>query len=137
LVTYTTSILFRRSTRLIYLRHVPLYLLSHPVEGPDSSKGFAPGNSAGMLSRHFVRALSAPDARGTVLQSDQPAITLSSGGVSERAATRRAVLLTQGRRKKTAAVYLVLETTKETLQTAPGYTYDRSKKVWMPATKQG
>ena len=33
--------------------------------------------------------------------------------------------------------YLVLETTKEALQTAPGYTYDRSKKVWIPATKQG
>jgi putative membrane protein len=30
--------------------------------------------------------------------------------------------------------YLVLETTKEALQTAPGYIYDRSKKVWMPAT---
>jgi sporulation protein YlmC with PRC-barrel domain len=33
--------------------------------------------------------------------------------------------------------YLVLDTTKEALQTAPGYTYDRSKNVWLPATKQG
>lgn len=32
--------------------------------------------------------------------------------------------------------YLVLDTTKEALQTAPGYTYDRSKNVWLPATKQ-
>ena len=33
--------------------------------------------------------------------------------------------------------YLVLDTTKEALQTAPGYIYDRSKNVWLPATKQG
>ena len=33
--------------------------------------------------------------------------------------------------------YLVLDTTKEALQTAPGYTYDHSKNVWLPATKQG
>jgi sporulation protein YlmC with PRC-barrel domain len=33
--------------------------------------------------------------------------------------------------------YLVLDTTKESLQTAPGYTYDHSKNVWLPATKQG
>src|SRR5206468_2413835 len=33
--------------------------------------------------------------------------------------------------------YLVLDTTKEALQTAPGYTYDRTKNVWLPATKQG
>jgi sporulation protein YlmC with PRC-barrel domain len=39
--------------------------------------------------------------------------------------------------EKNGSRYLVLETTKEALQTAPGYTYDRSKKVWMPATKQG
>jgi sporulation protein YlmC with PRC-barrel domain len=39
--------------------------------------------------------------------------------------------------KKNGSRYLVLETTKEALQTAPGYTYDRSKKVWIPATKQG
>ncbi len=39
--------------------------------------------------------------------------------------------------EKNGSRYLVLETTKEALQTAPGYTYDRSKKVWIPATKQG
>jgi sporulation protein YlmC with PRC-barrel domain len=39
--------------------------------------------------------------------------------------------------EKNGSRYLVLETTKYALQTAPGYTYDRSKKVWMPATKQG
>jgi len=33
--------------------------------------------------------------------------------------------------------YLVLDTTKEALQDAPGYTYDNSKKVWLPAPKQG
>jgi sporulation protein YlmC with PRC-barrel domain len=33
--------------------------------------------------------------------------------------------------------YLVLDTTKEALQAAPGYIYDRSKNVWLPATKQG
>jgi sporulation protein YlmC with PRC-barrel domain len=33
--------------------------------------------------------------------------------------------------------YLVLDTTKEALQTAPGYTYDRTKNFWLPATKQG
>jgi sporulation protein YlmC with PRC-barrel domain len=33
--------------------------------------------------------------------------------------------------------YLVLDTTKEALQTAPGYTYDRSKNVWLAATKHG
>ena len=33
--------------------------------------------------------------------------------------------------------YLVLDTTKEALQTAPGYSYDHSKNVWLPATKQG
>jgi putative membrane protein len=39
--------------------------------------------------------------------------------------------------EKSGSRYLVLETTKEALQSAPGYTYDRSKKVWVPATKQG
>ena len=33
--------------------------------------------------------------------------------------------------------YLVLNTTKEALKSAPGYTYDRSKSAWMPAAKQG
>ena len=33
--------------------------------------------------------------------------------------------------------YLVVETTKEALQAAPGYVYDSEKKVWLPATKQG
>lgn len=33
--------------------------------------------------------------------------------------------------------YLVLDTTKEALESAPGYTYDRTKGVWMPAAKQG
>ena len=33
--------------------------------------------------------------------------------------------------------YLVMETTKQALQTAPGYTFDESKKVWVPATRQG
>ena len=33
--------------------------------------------------------------------------------------------------------YLVLDTTKEALQTAPGYSYDHSKNVWLPAAKQG
>ncbi len=33
--------------------------------------------------------------------------------------------------------YLVLDTTKEALQAAPGYTYDRSKSAWLPAPKQG
>ena len=38
---------------------------------------------------------------------------------------------------KNGSRYLVLETTKEALQTAPGYIYDSGKKVWLPATKQG
>jgi len=33
--------------------------------------------------------------------------------------------------------YLVVETTKEALQAAPGYVYDSGKKVWLPAPKQG
>jgi sporulation protein YlmC with PRC-barrel domain len=32
--------------------------------------------------------------------------------------------------------YLVMDTSKEALQSATGYTYDRTKRVWMPATKQ-
>jgi hypothetical protein len=31
--------------------------------------------------------------------------------------------------------YLVIDTTKEALQSAPGYTYDRTKGVWVPASK--
>ena len=38
---------------------------------------------------------------------------------------------------KDGSRYLVLQTTKEALQTAPGYVYDSGKKVWMPAPKQG
>ena len=33
--------------------------------------------------------------------------------------------------------YLVLDTTKEALESAPGYTFDHSKNVWIPAMKQG
>ena len=32
--------------------------------------------------------------------------------------------------------YLVMDASKEALQSATGYTYDRTKRVWMPATKQ-
>jgi sporulation protein YlmC with PRC-barrel domain len=32
--------------------------------------------------------------------------------------------------------YLVMETTKEALQAATGYTYDHTKRAWVPATKQ-
>jgi sporulation protein YlmC with PRC-barrel domain len=39
--------------------------------------------------------------------------------------------------EKNGSRYLVLETTKEALQTAPGYVYDSGKKVWLPAPKQG
>ena len=31
--------------------------------------------------------------------------------------------------------YLVMDTTKEALQSARGYTYDRTKGAWVPATK--
>ena len=31
--------------------------------------------------------------------------------------------------------YLVLNTTKEALKTAPGFTYDKTKTTWMPAAK--
>jgi sporulation protein YlmC with PRC-barrel domain len=31
--------------------------------------------------------------------------------------------------------YLVINTTKEALEQAPGYTYDRSKGVWLPAKR--
>jgi putative membrane protein len=39
--------------------------------------------------------------------------------------------------EKNGSPYLVVETTKEALQTAPGYVYDSGKKVWLPAPKQG
>jgi sporulation protein YlmC with PRC-barrel domain len=39
--------------------------------------------------------------------------------------------------EKKGSRYLILETTKEALQTAPGYVYDSGKKVWLPARKQG
>ena len=29
--------------------------------------------------------------------------------------------------------YLVMDTTKEALNSAPGYTFDRTKKEWIPA----
>ena len=32
--------------------------------------------------------------------------------------------------------YLVMDASKEALQSATAYTYDRTKRVWMPATKQ-
>ena len=31
--------------------------------------------------------------------------------------------------------YLVLNTTKEALKTAPGFTYDKAKTAWIPAAK--
>jgi sporulation protein YlmC with PRC-barrel domain len=31
--------------------------------------------------------------------------------------------------------YLVLNTTKDALKTAPGYTYDKTKTTWLPAAK--
>ena len=37
--------------------------------------------------------------------------------------------------EKDGKCYLVLNTTKEALESAPGYTYDRSKSAWMPAAK--
>lgn len=33
--------------------------------------------------------------------------------------------------------YLVINTSKEALEKAPGYIYDKTKGVWVPATKQG
>jgi sporulation protein YlmC with PRC-barrel domain len=32
--------------------------------------------------------------------------------------------------------YLVMDTSKDALQSATGYTYDRTKRIWIPATKQ-
>ena len=37
--------------------------------------------------------------------------------------------------EKNGKRYLVVDTTKEALQSAPSYTYDRTKGVWVPATK--
>jgi sporulation protein YlmC with PRC-barrel domain len=56
-------------------------------------------------------------------------------GVGEKnvAVPFQAVKVTEKNGKR----YLVLDTTKEALETAPGYTYDRTKNVWLPATKQG
>lgn len=39
--------------------------------------------------------------------------------------------------EKNGKRYLVMDTTKEALQSAPGYTYDRNKTQWVPATRQG
>lgn len=33
--------------------------------------------------------------------------------------------------------YLMLKTTKDALETAPGYVYDRNKSQWLPAPKHG
>jgi sporulation protein YlmC with PRC-barrel domain len=38
--------------------------------------------------------------------------------------------------EKNGKRYLVMDTTKEALNSAPGYTFDRTKKEWLPA-KQG
>jgi len=38
--------------------------------------------------------------------------------------------------EKNGKRYLVMDTTKEALNSAPGYTFDRSTKQWVPA-KQG
>lgn len=37
--------------------------------------------------------------------------------------------------EKNGQRYLVIDTTKEALQSAPSYTYDRSKGIWVPASK--
>jgi sporulation protein YlmC with PRC-barrel domain len=38
--------------------------------------------------------------------------------------------------EKNGERYLVMNTTKEALQSAPGYVFDKTKGVWVPATKQ-
>jgi sporulation protein YlmC with PRC-barrel domain len=38
--------------------------------------------------------------------------------------------------RKNGKRYLMMDTTKEALTSAPGYTYDHTKGVWVPATKQ-
>jgi sporulation protein YlmC with PRC-barrel domain len=40
-------------------------------------------------------------------------------------------------KEKNGQRYLVMNTTKEALESAPGYTYDRSAKQWVSASKQG
>ena len=37
--------------------------------------------------------------------------------------------------EKNGQRYLVIDTTKEALQSVPGYTYDRTKGVWVTASK--
>jgi hypothetical protein len=37
--------------------------------------------------------------------------------------------------EKNGQRYLVMDTTKEALESAPSYTYDRSKGIWVPASK--
>ena len=39
--------------------------------------------------------------------------------------------------EKAGARYLVINATKEALEKAPGYIYDKDKGVWVPATKEG
>jgi sporulation protein YlmC with PRC-barrel domain len=39
--------------------------------------------------------------------------------------------------EKDSKRYLTMDTTKEALQAATGYTYDRTKAQWVPAAKQG
>jgi sporulation protein YlmC with PRC-barrel domain len=36
-------------------------------------------------------------------------------------------------KEKDGSRYLVIDTTKEALESAPGYSYDSTKKVWIPA----
>ena len=38
--------------------------------------------------------------------------------------------------EKDQKTYLVMDTTKEALERAPGYTFDRGKREWVPAGKQ-
>ena len=38
--------------------------------------------------------------------------------------------------EKDRKTYLVMDTTKEALERAPGYTFDRGKREWVPAGKQ-
>jgi PRC-barrel domain len=38
--------------------------------------------------------------------------------------------------EKDRKTYLVMDTTKEALERAPGYTFDRGKRQWVPADKQ-
>ena len=40
-------------------------------------------------------------------------------------------------REKNGQRYLVMNTTKEALESAPGYTYDRSANQWISVSKQG